>query len=440
MAPAAQEQWYIMYAVPDVSEDVMKPQKFPNATFSFNKVPLPSRLFVESSVASPAGSVEYPYIAAADRSGHLLLCGYTSFGLTFYICDPLFRMTMGIFPHDGGFNCHYCVGLIRNHNRRLLMVADLNPCFFEEDVFFTLFCTVDLYSWVEKEPDCSKILDKQQWRGDGVLTHEGLLWWFDFSYCILACDPFHDKPVLHQIKFPHVQHELPFAPSTINGDILRCLKVSEGSLRYVQIHGHRHEPVVSMWTLSSNNPSEAQWKPTHEVRLAEIWNHETYKRTPLHGDVIPTVALVNPMKAHEVYFFLDKHIFSVNLQNSSVVQYEKFEDSGMPDLSSRLVHAWQFPPELTEYHHLPGTDVLGATGVYFLNQYDSVEDFHEEVIAATDRWCPELHEMGLEELEDGDDDASEMSVDLEGDGDDSETSGDDSEISEDDVEEDGDED
>ncbi|EMS60661.1 hypothetical protein TRIUR3_28210 [Triticum urartu] len=349
MAPAAQEQWYIMYAVPDVSEDVMKPQKFPNATFSFNKVPLPSRLFVESSVASPAGSVEYPYIAAADRSGHLLLCGYTSFGLTFYICDPLFRMTMGIFPHDGGFNCHYRVGLIRNHHRRLLLGG--------EDVFFTLFYTVDLYSWVEKEPDCSKILDKQQWRGDGVLTHE-----------------------------------------------------------------------------------EAQWKPTHEVRLAEIWNHETYKRTPLHGDVIPTVALVNPMKAHEVYFFLDKHIFSVNLQNSSVVQYEKFEDSGMPDLSSRLVHAWQFPPELTEYHHLPGTDVLGATGVYFLNQYDSVEDFHEEVIAATDRWCPELHEMGLEELEDGDDDASEMSVDLEGDGDDSETSGDDSEISEDDVEEDGDED
>ncbi|KAF7063134.1 hypothetical protein CFC21_069665 [Triticum aestivum] len=355
---AAQEQWYILYAVPDVSEDLMKTQKFPNATFSFNKVPLPSRLFVESSVASPTG--EYPYIAAADRSGHLLLCGYTSFGLTLYICDPFFPGTTGIFPHDGGFNCRHCVGLIRNHDRRLLMVADLNPCFFEQVVFFTLFCTVDLYSWVEKEPDCSKILDKRPWRGDGVLTHQ-----------------------------------------------------------------------------------EAQWNPTHRVRLAEIWNHETYKRTPLRRDVIPIVALVNPIKAHEVYFFLDKHIFSVNLHNTSVVQYDKFEDLGMPDLSSRLLHAWQLPPELTEYHPLPGTDVLGATGVYFLNQYDSVEDFHEEMIAATDRWCPELHEMGLEELEDGDDDASKMSEDLEGDGDDSETSGDledDSEINEEDVEEDGDED
>ncbi|XBH66303.1 hypothetical protein VPH35_094834 [Triticum aestivum] len=225
MAPAAQEeQWYIMYAVPDVSEDFMKPPKFPNAVFTFNKVPLPSRLFVESSVASPAGLVEYPYIAAADRSGHLLLCGYASFGLAVYICDPFFRRTTGIFPHDGGFNCRHCVGLIRDHNRRLLMVADLNPCFSEEVVFFTLFCTVDLYSWVEKEPDCSKILDKQVWRGDGVLTHQGLLWWFDFSYCVLACDPFDDKPVLHQIKFPHVQHELPFAPSTFNGDTHRCLK------------------------------------------------------------------------------------------------------------------------------------------------------------------------------------------------------------------------
>nr|AAS88567.1 putative protein [Triticum monococcum] len=173
LALAEEEQWYILYAVPDVSEDLMKPQKFPNTVFTFNEVPLPSRLFVESSVASPAGIVEYPYIAATDRSSHLLLCGYTSIGLTLYICDPFFRRTTGIFPHGGGFTCRHCVGLIRDHGRRLLMVADLITCFFEEVAFFTLFCTVDLYSWVEKELDCSKILDKQPWRGDGVLILEG---------------------------------------------------------------------------------------------------------------------------------------------------------------------------------------------------------------------------------------------------------------------------
>ena len=35
--------------------------------------------------------------------------------------------------------------------------------------------------------------------------------------------------------------------------------------------------------------------------------------------------------------------------------------------------------------------MLDATGVYFLNQYDSVEDLHDKVIAATDRWtCSSL--------------------------------------------------
>ncbi|VAH82741.1 unnamed protein product [Triticum turgidum subsp. durum] len=173
MAAAAQEQWYILYAVPDVGDDVME------------TVPLPSHRSVACGVASPTGDFEYPYIAAADRSGFLLLCGHTAVGLTLYVCDPCFRRTLGVFPHDDGINCRHCVG----------------------ETCFTLFCTVDQYSWVEKEPDCSSI-------------------------------------------------------------------------------------------------------------------------------------------------------FSVDLQNGSVVQWGKFEGLGMPDgpdLSSRLVHAWQFPPELAEYRPLPGT-------------------------------------------------------------------------------------
>ncbi|XBI20705.1 hypothetical protein VPH35_061948 [Triticum aestivum] len=214
MAAAAQEQWYILYAVPDVEKDVLAPQKFPNADFTFNKAPLPSHLSVACAVASPTGPVEYPYIAAADRSGFLLLCGQTAVGLTLYICDPCFRRTLGVFPHDGVIGCRHCVGLIRHRTGKRLMVAELNPCFFEPETCCTLFCTVDLYSWVEKEPDCSNISDRQRWRGDGVLTHGGLLWWFDFSFCILACDPFDEKPVLRQIKFPRVLHPLPRPLST----------------------------------------------------------------------------------------------------------------------------------------------------------------------------------------------------------------------------------
>ena len=83
--------------------------------------------------------------------------------------------------------------------------------------------------------------------------------------------------------------------------------------------------------------------------------------------------------------------------------------------------------------------MLSVGNVFFIYWVCWLKEFHNTNVCYPNHGSLFLC-AGLEELEDGDDDASEMSEDLEGDGDDSETSGDDSEISEDDVEEDGDED
>ncbi|KAI4965062.1 hypothetical protein ZWY2020_057565 [Hordeum vulgare] len=139
-------------------------------------------------------------------------------------------------------------------------------------------------TWVAKESDCDHIADAELWLCDGVLSHEGFLWWFNLSSCILTCDPFEDNPRLYQIRSPHVPHTLPQC---------RCIL----RLRYVQIHGAAagQKPVVSMWTLSSNNLADAALELTHKVPLAEIWSHQTYKSKSLSEDV-PTVPLVHPMK------------------------------------------------------------------------------------------------------------------------------------------------
>ncbi|KAI5016383.1 hypothetical protein ZWY2020_006234 [Hordeum vulgare] len=291
------KKWFITYAIPKVADEMSR--KFLNASFTFNKVPLLSHLAVASNVATPAGNIDYPFNAATDDCGFHLLCGYTVIGLTYYICDPLFRRTLCILPPDGGFNSRRTIGFIRNLRNKQVMVAELNSWLFEDQCRFTLSCTVNMCKWVMKEFACNRIGedDMELWRCDGVLSHEWFLWWFDLSFCVVACEPFEDTPVLYKIMFPPIDHAVPFASFSFDGDIDHCLKVSNGSLRYVQIHGNASEKLgVTMWTLSSNNPVVAFWQKTHEASFLYIWNHKNYTKTPLRAGVIPMVALVHPKR------------------------------------------------------------------------------------------------------------------------------------------------
>ncbi|KAI4974751.1 hypothetical protein ZWY2020_048358 [Hordeum vulgare] len=411
MAPAAQEDWFIMYAIPKISDDMSK--EFPNASFTFNEAPLLSHLTLASNVATPAGNVDYPYIAATDDFGLLLLCGYTFVGLTYYICDPYFRGTLGILPPDGGFNCRHSVGLIRRRRGSWFMVAQLNTGLFSTEGRVTLSCTIDLCRWVKKETDCSHIKVKKRCCWDGVLSHEGFLWWFDLSCssCILACNPFKHRPPVYQIMFPQVDHPLLSEWFPVQGDKYRCLKVSKGRLQYVQIHGD--PPVVSMWTLSSNNPPDAGWDHKLDVHLTDIWSHHTYKSSML-PDIVPTVALVHPMNAHKVYFFLGQHIFCVNLKTKRVRQCLELNNQELPGLSSLMVHSWNLPAGATKIH-FSGPDESRVPGAHFLAQYDSVDGFLEKALAVLSRSSLEYFAMGLDVLEEDEDHSVTMDESDDGD-------------------------
>jgi hypothetical protein len=348
MAPAA-EEWFILYCVPKVSAE--EETESTNMSFTFNEPPLPSHVTVADNALIRTGFFNYPYIAAADRCGVLLLCGYSKIGFTYYLCDPLIRKTLGIIPHGGDLTCRFSVGLISDRSDRYFMVAELNPLSLAECGRVTLLCTLDMCGWVEKESECSNILVKREWCGDGVLSHKGFLWWFDLSYCILACDPFADKPQFHQIMFPSVPDALPFYPSPIYGDVHRCLKLSKGRLRYVQIHGTSLEKLqVSMWTLSSSDPSNAKWTNRLDVPFEKIWDDRSYREKGLPPQVVPAVVLVHPMNASVVYFFLERHMFSVDLMEKKVVDCKEFSIQAPPHkiCSSRLVHAWRLPVGFTK--------------------------------------------------------------------------------------------
>ncbi|EMS56720.1 hypothetical protein TRIUR3_33414 [Triticum urartu] len=288
MAPAAQGEWFIMYGIPKVSGEMSK--EFPNAAFTFNEVPLLSHLTVPGNVATPAGSVDYPYIAATDDCGLLLLCGYTFVGLTYYICDPYFCRTLGILPPDGGFNSRHSVGLIRNRRGSGIMVAMLNTGLFSTQARIILSCTIDLCEWVNKEADCGHIRETKPCCWDGVLSHEGFLWWFDLSSCILACNPFLDRPTFYQIMFPHVSDRLRAACFPVQGDKYRCLKVSKGRL-CVLVSEPNECALVSgrvlnclAWEVHKTNSSKAKLWRIRSPGLDELEEDEDHSLTMEESD------------------------------------------------------------------------------------------------------------------------------------------------------------
>jgi hypothetical protein len=168
MAPAAQE-WFILYGVPKVAPKEVFPGST-NMSFTFDQAPLPSHVTLVGNVFFPTSTVNYPYIAATDRSGILLLCGYTAMGLAYYLCDPLICRTLGIVPHVGGLRRRHCVGLICNRSDGRLLVAELNPWLLADSGRVTVRCTMDMYDWAEKESDCSNIVDRRSWRGSPTVS------------------------------------------------------------------------------------------------------------------------------------------------------------------------------------------------------------------------------------------------------------------------------
>uniref|UniRef100_J3KY79 Reverse transcriptase domain-containing protein n=1 Tax=Oryza brachyantha TaxID=4533 RepID=J3KY79_ORYBR len=117
-------------------------------------------------------------------------------------------------------------------------------------------------------------------------------------------------------------------------DKRRCIQLSDGKLRFVEItpavepmlrnaqSPHCCAARISMWTLSE--PEAGQWTPEFDVSFDEIWADESYQQTGL-TEKTPVLALVHPKNADVVYFFMEEHLFSVDMRVKSVVECDKYE-------------------------------------------------------------------------------------------------------------------
>ncbi|CAM0880938.1 unnamed protein product [Alopecurus aequalis] len=253
------------------------------------------------------------------------------------------------------------------------MVAELQPIIGSKKA--TLLCfSSEVGEWVEKRVHYP--LPPRPWAPIRVLSHHGRLWWVDLTWGVITCDPFADEPVLGFIPFPP-ETVLKCREAWGVSDMYRYVGVSGGKLRFVDTYmGKRARgngaPTITVWTL---DPDSMEWTLEHEARFTEIWADQSYKATRLPRE-IPTLALIHPKNPDVVYFFLEEHLFGVNMRARKVVECEVYGLVAPPSLciANRFVRAWELPRALSSGNWTDGINLAEET---FTRPYQpSPGDYH----------------------------------------------------------------
>uniref|UniRef100_A0A0D9UZ05 DUF1618 domain-containing protein n=1 Tax=Leersia perrieri TaxID=77586 RepID=A0A0D9UZ05_9ORYZ len=280
-------------------------------------------------------SDNYPYVAAVDQYGRLLLYatqGYPrrhdtfhpgplgthhGFDKAYFICDASSWVASRIPSHGRPILHPGNVGLISYPAKFFVAELQPNP---------TSFCITQ-----STTPGSTLRSTTRRATGHGAAT----AWcftrvrsiWVDLSYGMLTCDLLYgagESPEMKSILLPE-GCELP--AGTADLEKCRCVGIHEGC------NGH---PMVSMWTLIDEQAGEC-----------DIWEDELYRSTNLPASV-PALALIDPVDDGDVvYFFLHSRLLAVDVRTGRVLEWQFFEmfHPPMEFHSSKLVRAWCMPEQ-----------------------------------------------------------------------------------------------
>uniref|UniRef100_A0ACD5VE46 Uncharacterized protein n=1 Tax=Avena sativa TaxID=4498 RepID=A0ACD5VE46_AVESA len=357
MASAASPSWVILGRVPRVTAAGADLSLTLPAPPQVALLTIPARIF-----PGPTTSSNFPSVLAADASGLLLLKddqGPATGPAAIDLPNRCWRPTVAdYFVLDAKSGSAFLLPnakYIRRPGHRGLvscpgnashyMVAELQMTVGGDAADLLCFSS-RTGEWVSKE-DVPYSLPSRPFSPNSVVSHSGRLWWVDLSWCLLACDPFADKPVLTVVPLPEGK-ALKSREAWGLLDKYRCVGVSGGKLRFVDMYRNRNasgSAQISVWTLA--DPGSTEWTLEYEATFGEICNDASYKATGLPRK-IPVLALIHPTNPDVVYFFQDEHMLGVDVRARKVVDCEVYELFEPPSehVSSRFVHAWQLPPVL----------------------------------------------------------------------------------------------
>ncbi|GJM84919.1 hypothetical protein PR202_ga00633 [Eleusine coracana subsp. coracana] len=315
--------------------------------------PCLARLAVSPELVATGGDDPYhcsPFVLAADRSGVLLLSGSPGphAASSYFLCDAV-SSTVRRLPERPG-SAAGTAGLVvaaLDGVRSNFTVAELVPSAARDGGGATLHClSPDPGVWIQKPlrfPDRVRL----PWHSAHAFPHEGKLWWADLSQGLLSCDPFSAAPELRFAPLPAAVRLAKGGDKQRDASRHRCLSLSGGKPRFVVITAHACVPKIKMWTLA--DAAAGEWTLDHEARLEDVWDDPSYTKTGLPRKR-PALALVHPGNPSVVYFFLQEHLFGVDLRTKAVTEcalHERDDEGDEAMSSSSSVLGWELPPSLT---------------------------------------------------------------------------------------------
>uniref|UniRef100_A0A0E0JG99 DUF1618 domain-containing protein n=1 Tax=Oryza punctata TaxID=4537 RepID=A0A0E0JG99_ORYPU len=359
--------WVILGSIPRVSTADGELPEGADLSVALAAPPRVAILTISPDVfPEPATPRFFPFVLAADTSGLLLLQANLGIPLSREVVDRPHRQMLKwrdaasryfvlnattasafLLPDPEDPILHQALlGLIASpRGGGHYMVAELQPIIGSDKA--TLLCfSSEVGEWIEKTVRYP--LSRRPLAPICVFSHHGRLWWVDLTWGVITSDPFADEPVLGFVPFP-AGKVLKCREAWGVTDQFRYVGVSAGKLRFVDMYTAPRRcvlPKVSVWTLE--DPDSTEWTLEHEARFADIWADKSYKATGL-SKKIPVLALIHPENPSVVYFFLEEHLFGVDVRARKVVECEAYELVAPPSycIASRFTRAWALPRALS---------------------------------------------------------------------------------------------
>lgn len=360
----------------------LRPNEPPSTSRLLFKAFVPADILASYTCEFLRPSAQFHLMVTSSGDGALLLEARCAGAMNYYIMDHLLNAhhsppTLTRLPDTppcATFSCTRSMGMgmgLMRHGDHdhddSYVVAGLEQ---SAKDWHVVFLSTSANTWRRKAVRVvpPELHDCYRWEITVVLTCGGRFWWVDLQRGLFSCscdsllleeddDGDQQRPVdLEFTLLPGVTMEQAKMAglSKYHLESDRCVGVSDGRLRFVEVRAHRHcrsssstlEPpplcedcrggTVTSWVLVDGHGGGGGggvWVKEHTVKVADVWRDERYGSTGLPMEP-PELPLVHPLDPEIVCFSIREggygnggHEFCVHLGKKQVMSCSRYKDS-----------------------------------------------------------------------------------------------------------------
>lgn len=201
-------------------------------------------------------------------------------------------------------------------------------------------------TWQKVSVSHSHIPSGFNWTGHGAHALDGSLYWLDLRMGFLTCNPFSDRR--NELKFISLPKESLLLSEDLKFplNMVRCVSVSSGSIRFFDIEMWRQFPFVKLWSYVNDAPG---WTLEYTVDFSTMNNLSNTTFSP--GKML-SPGFVHPWDLSRIYFLQGQKAFEIDAMGH-IREESEFKVIKPPQkYRASLVHVCNVP--IRSLNHLPG--------------------------------------------------------------------------------------